>query len=343
MGRAGSCAALRDIMAGSGTAQDRLDRIVRVVAAEMVAEVCSAYIMRAGEVFELFATEGLRPEAVHRTRLRVGEGLVGVIAATARPLALADAQAHPEFRLSAGNRRRELSLADGRSDPARRPGARRAGRAEPHSAPLHRGRDRDAADDRDDRRRARRERRSRQPAGNRAKPRRRDAAGHGSSGSGSMPAWRSGRRCCTSPEWSFGKSVAEDVDAELVRLRHGGRGDARGDRRAGRDQPRVRRRRASRGDRDLSHVRRRPRLGGADRRRSPQRPDRRGGGAEGRRRHARSDDAGQRPLSARAPVRSGGSRQPTAAASFRDVRRAPPGRNCLPSSSLSRGRWGRPS
>jgi phosphotransferase system enzyme I (PtsP) len=84
-------------MAGSGTAQERLDRIVRVIAAEMVAEVCSAYIMRAGEVLELFATEGLRPEAVHRTRLRVGEGLVGVIAATARPLALADAQSHPNF------------------------------------------------------------------------------------------------------------------------------------------------------------------------------------------------------------------------------------------------------
>jgi phosphotransferase system enzyme I (PtsP) len=88
---------LRDIMAGSGSAQERLDRIVRVVAAEMVAEVCSAYIMRAGEVLELFATEGLRAEAVHRTRLRVGEGLVGVIAATARPLALADAQSHPDF------------------------------------------------------------------------------------------------------------------------------------------------------------------------------------------------------------------------------------------------------
>jgi phosphotransferase system enzyme I (PtsP) len=88
---------LRDIMAGSGSPQERLDRIVRIVAAEMVAEVCSAYVMRAGEVLELFATEGLRPEAVHRTRLRIGEGLVGVIAATARPLALADAQSHPDF------------------------------------------------------------------------------------------------------------------------------------------------------------------------------------------------------------------------------------------------------
>src|SRR6266851_5287138 len=88
---------LRDVMAGSGSAQQRLDRIVRIVAAEMVAEVCSAYVMRAGEVLALFATEGLRPEAVHRTRLRVGEGLVGAIAANARPLALADAQSHPDF------------------------------------------------------------------------------------------------------------------------------------------------------------------------------------------------------------------------------------------------------
>ena len=88
---------LRSIMAGSATAQERLDRIVRVIASEMAAEVCSAYVMRAGEVLELFATEGLRPEAVHRTRLRVGEGLVGVIAASARPLALADAQSHADF------------------------------------------------------------------------------------------------------------------------------------------------------------------------------------------------------------------------------------------------------
>ena len=88
---------LRDVMAGQGTAQERLSTIVRIIAADMVAEVCSCYIMRAGEVLELFATEGLRPEAVHRTRLRVGEGLVGVIAASARPLALADAQRHPDF------------------------------------------------------------------------------------------------------------------------------------------------------------------------------------------------------------------------------------------------------
>ncbi|MBX6322417.1 MAG: GAF domain-containing protein [Rhodospirillaceae bacterium] len=88
---------LRDVMAGGGTAQERLDRIVALIAGAMVAEVCSAYVRRAGDMLELFATHGLKPEAVHKTRLRVGEGLVGDIAAHARPLALADAQSHPDF------------------------------------------------------------------------------------------------------------------------------------------------------------------------------------------------------------------------------------------------------
>jgi len=88
---------LRDVMAGEGSAQQRLDHIVRMIGAEMVAEVCSIYIRRAGDMLELFATEGLKQQAVHLTRLAVGEGLVGDIAQNARPLALADAQAHPAF------------------------------------------------------------------------------------------------------------------------------------------------------------------------------------------------------------------------------------------------------
>lgn len=88
---------LRNVMARGGTAEQRLNQVVKLIAADMVAEVCSTYVMRAGEVLELFATEGLKQEAVHKTRLRVGEGLVGDIASHARPLALADAQHHPQF------------------------------------------------------------------------------------------------------------------------------------------------------------------------------------------------------------------------------------------------------
>ncbi len=87
---------LREVMAGSGSAQERLDQVVRVIAANMIAEVCSVYLIRDG-MLELFATEGLNPEAVHRTRLAPGEGLVGLIAARGRPLALSDAQSHPNF------------------------------------------------------------------------------------------------------------------------------------------------------------------------------------------------------------------------------------------------------
>jgi phosphotransferase system enzyme I (PtsP) len=90
-------ARLRDVMAGSGSPEHRLDKIVKLIAAELMAEVCSCYVMRAGEVLELFATIGLAKEAVHQTKLRVGEGLVGSIAAAAVPLALANAPAHPNF------------------------------------------------------------------------------------------------------------------------------------------------------------------------------------------------------------------------------------------------------
>lgn len=88
---------IRTTMARNLPAQRRLDEVVRTIAGAMVAEVCSVYVLRAGEVLELFATEGLKAEAVHMTRLRVGEGLVGDIASHARPLALADAQHHPQF------------------------------------------------------------------------------------------------------------------------------------------------------------------------------------------------------------------------------------------------------
>jgi phosphotransferase system enzyme I (PtsP) len=88
---------VRDVMAAPGAAQERFDRVVRIIAAEMVAEVCSAYILCPGDILELYATEGLRSEAVHRTRLSLGEGLVGEIAAKARALTLSDAQSHPNF------------------------------------------------------------------------------------------------------------------------------------------------------------------------------------------------------------------------------------------------------
>jgi phosphotransferase system enzyme I (PtsP) len=87
---------LHEIMAGRGAAQSKLDKVVDLIAATMESEVCSIYLLRDNKL-ELFATHGLRKEAVHVTRLGMGEGLVGTIAGEARILNLAEAADHPAF------------------------------------------------------------------------------------------------------------------------------------------------------------------------------------------------------------------------------------------------------
>jgi phosphotransferase system, enzyme I, PtsP len=88
---------IRDVMAQAATAQQRLDRVVAIVAAGFSSEVCSVYLLRAGDILELYASKGLKESSVHMTRLGIGQGLVGEIAATAEPLNLADASSHPKF------------------------------------------------------------------------------------------------------------------------------------------------------------------------------------------------------------------------------------------------------
>jgi phosphotransferase system enzyme I (PtsP) len=88
---------LREIMAEQTSAQMRLDKLVTVIASNMVAEVCSIYLRRAGKVLELFATQGLNRAAVHTTRLKEGEGLVGLVSETAEAVNLSDAPADPHF------------------------------------------------------------------------------------------------------------------------------------------------------------------------------------------------------------------------------------------------------
>ncbi|MGN6305277.1 MAG: phosphoenolpyruvate--protein phosphotransferase [Mesorhizobium sp.] len=88
---------LRELMQEPMEPQERLDRIVRDIASNMVAEVCSLYVLRSDSVLELYATEGLNKNAVHQAQLRLGQGLVGTIAASARPLNLSNAQEHPAF------------------------------------------------------------------------------------------------------------------------------------------------------------------------------------------------------------------------------------------------------
>jgi phosphotransferase system enzyme I (PtsP) len=92
---------LKAALAQAGEGQERLDRVVTMIAESMVAEVCSIYLRRDQDTLELCATEGLNPQSVHKTRLRVGQGLVGRIAKTATPIAAADAPSQKGFRYMA--------------------------------------------------------------------------------------------------------------------------------------------------------------------------------------------------------------------------------------------------
>ena len=205
--------------------------------------------------------KGLNPSAVHRTRLRVGEGLVGDIAAHARPLSLADAQSHPNFAYRPETGEEVYHSLMGVPILHSRPRRRRAGGAEPHPPPIRRGRDRDAADHRHGAGRAGGQWRTDQPQrgapGRRHRP---PAAAH----RGRQAQWRArhGRwRCCTSRASSSSAWWPRTSPTELQRFNDGLAEvqdsidvDA-GSLRSGAWQ------RTSRDPRDLPHVRRGSRLG----------------------------------------------------------------------------------
>jgi phosphotransferase system enzyme I (PtsP) len=87
-------ARLREALA-SGAAS--LPDIADLVAAELPADAVAIYVARAGEFLELAATHGLNLAAVGRTRLRMGEGIIGMVAASGDYLNLPDAQNHPRY------------------------------------------------------------------------------------------------------------------------------------------------------------------------------------------------------------------------------------------------------
>ncbi|WP_439532206.1 phosphoenolpyruvate--protein phosphotransferase [Polymorphobacter sp.] len=87
---------LHEVMASRTGAEAKLGQVVRIIAQALSSEVASIYLLRDG-MLELYATQGLSQAAVHVTRLAMGQGLIGVIAATREPLNLAEAREHPDF------------------------------------------------------------------------------------------------------------------------------------------------------------------------------------------------------------------------------------------------------
>ena len=89
---------LRDAMAGEDAGQARLNKITHLIASSMGCEVCSIYLFRDEETLELCATEGLNAAAVHETRMRLGEGLVGRVAKRKQIVNTANAPQAQGFR-----------------------------------------------------------------------------------------------------------------------------------------------------------------------------------------------------------------------------------------------------
>ena len=139
---------LREVMAEPVSAQERLDKIVVLIAANMVAEVCSVYVLRVDGTLELYATEGLKPRSRPPDRAAPGRRPGRPRrerSQSGQPVGGADPSG---LLVPAGNRRRNLPLVPRRADPARRQHARRAGGAEPRPARLFRGGRGGAADHR---------------------------------------------------------------------------------------------------------------------------------------------------------------------------------------------------
>ncbi len=76
-----------------------LNIIVKRVAESTQVDVCSVYLVDPEtQEYVLMATRGLNPDSVGRVRLRMDEGLVGLVGERKEPLNLENAEAHPRFR-----------------------------------------------------------------------------------------------------------------------------------------------------------------------------------------------------------------------------------------------------
>ena len=89
---------LRDAMASDEAGQARLNKITHLIADSMRSEVCSIYLFRDDDTLELCATEGLNPDSVHQTRMKLGEGLVGRVAKSRQIINTTNAPGEKGFR-----------------------------------------------------------------------------------------------------------------------------------------------------------------------------------------------------------------------------------------------------
>ena len=89
----------RLVISHVGDPAETLTNIARLIQRRFQSDVCSVYLLQADRIhLVLSATVGLQPSGVGKVRMRLNEGLVGLVAQQLRPQVLADANAHPRFK-----------------------------------------------------------------------------------------------------------------------------------------------------------------------------------------------------------------------------------------------------
>ena len=86
------------LVSSSGNPSETLTNIVNLIQRRFETDVCSVYLLEPDRTnLVLAATVGLRPESVGRIRMRLTEGLVGLVAEQLRPQSVQDATPHLEI------------------------------------------------------------------------------------------------------------------------------------------------------------------------------------------------------------------------------------------------------
>ena len=77
----------------------RLANLVEAINDRLQTDVCSVYLLEANRgSLVLAATVGLDPDGIGRVRMRIDEGLAGLVAQELKPVAASDARRHPRFK-----------------------------------------------------------------------------------------------------------------------------------------------------------------------------------------------------------------------------------------------------
>ena len=90
---------LNQLVSRSGNPSETLANVVKLIHRRFGIDVCSVYLLEPDRAnLVLAATIGLRPESVGRVRMRLTEGLVGLVAEQVRPVVVHDTTTHPRFK-----------------------------------------------------------------------------------------------------------------------------------------------------------------------------------------------------------------------------------------------------